>query len=67
LQWRFYAAAIVEEPPSIPGATADVSRPLKASLDRAQATIIQGSLGVLQVFIFLVQFSSPNKYGVIAV
>ncbi|CAM6035674.1 unnamed protein product [Sphagnum compactum] len=41
-------AAIVEEPSSIPGATADVSRPLKASLDRAQATIIQGSLDVLQ-------------------
>jgi hypothetical protein len=48
LQWHFYAAAIVEEPSSIPGATADVSRPLKASLDRAQATIIQGSLDVLQ-------------------
>ncbi len=57
----------MEEPSSIHGATADVSRPLKASLDRAQATIIQGSLDVLQVFIFLVQFSSPNKYGVIAV
>ncbi|CAM6014084.1 unnamed protein product [Sphagnum balticum] len=41
-------AAIVEEPSSIHGATADVSRPLKASLDRAQATIIQGSLDVLQ-------------------